>query len=165
MRSLGHPARVPRMKNIPFTDLVAASGDSELKSYDYADGLLTISLFVPDFDTDVDVLVKTGAIKVRQPTKSSVCHRDAPNGRFIDPAQLVYLSLVVIAESLTVNEKGIFIPSSRFSDLMDETKNGLGMAYGLHRDSCKYILCCNSDRPPVIACLLNSLDDAKVVTI
>ena len=128
-------------------ELAKKSGDSELISYSYADGVLTVHMEIEELDQEYKISIPTDGVVCNQ-EKIAVC----------------YISLVELEKVLKTDSSGVFIPDPTFGKMMAEIRQGLGLAYGKKVSKHKYAFILKG-YSNLLACIIDDLDEVKVQPI
>jgi hypothetical protein len=113
---------------INLDSLINSSGDSILEQYTYFEGLLRITLIVPDLEKKVILHIKTNNLVfdhyylMKSEKLFRVCR----------------IELKEIKGILSI-ENNVFVPSTSFGKMMSETKLNLNLAYGKKASDMQYI--------------------------
>ena len=132
-------------KILTINDLIAQSGDSFLREYQYESGILSFVLEYDEDDTEVVVKVKADLVKFNVKNESNPITRTC--------------RLEIIDLSKILNTKnGYYIPSNDFGKFMNEIRNGANLAYGKKAKGTEFLLVIIGHEPLII-CTLNNLSD------
>lgn len=103
-------------------ELLSNSGDSNLLSFQFNNGVAQIEFELDELDETVQLSIKSESIFFKKETLN-VCH----------------LKLVKLSDLLQQNN-GMYIPCSDFGQMMNETRERLNLAYGKKIKDYEYIL-------------------------
>lgn len=111
---------------ITLDEIIGKSGDSELLElkYDCAKNLLEFTLDMDELNAKMSFQVVTREIRF---------------GKVDLDIKVCRLELISLKDELSVNS-GIYVPSTEFPKLMDETKKGFNLVYGKRISEISYIL-------------------------
>lgn len=130
-----------------FKELVLKSSESDLISYNYRDGLLSVTLRLYELD---DLIVTVQA--VTRLVRSSFSKAEELNDR------TCYIQLADLTQFLETNEHGIYIPPSVFGNLMKQVRQGYYLAYGQRVRDTPYMLRFVGTMP-LLVCLISNIND------
>lgn len=135
------------MKNCE--ELVAYSGDSQLKSYRFQNGIATLEL---ELDHD------GSTVQIDLPTKLVFTQTlDFTDDN--DIGLLCRLEIVELAPLLRT-QRGYYMPPTAFADVMKETQRGLSLAYGQKQSEVEWLVnVIGYDR--LFSCLLGEINDVR----
>lgn len=129
-------------------ELIAKSGESVLTGYYFSSALLTLSLELGDDDVDVQIAVKTHALRVSETVN---------NGHQLH--HHCWLELKDVSKTLKVQNE-CYVPSTNFGVMMQEIRQGLSLAYGHRKNSNLHLFSVRSG-VPLITCLIQSVNDVS----
>lgn len=110
--------------------IIDFGGDSILKNYHYAYGVLMLDMYHSDFDKNVKIRIKTDYLIFN-------------NYYYLEEKEDLYrtcrIEFHTLSDILSI-ENGIYVPSKEFGKFMSETKLRLNLAYGKKSSESKYLL-------------------------
>ena len=113
---------------INLDDLINNSGDSIVTEYSYSAGILKIILNVTEVGKSLMLIIKSGDLSF-----DSFC---------LDNKEDIYrtcrIEIQELSKVLSV-ENGIYIPSTSFGRIMQESKSNYNLAYGRKKSKVNYI--------------------------
>ena len=118
-------------------------GDATLVAYSMENGALRLHMESYD-DEDVFITVRTDTIRL-----------DVSDDHTL--MRYVYLRLTYLADILN-QEHGIYVPSSDFGHMMQETRKGASLVYGRRLSEVKWLLSVVGSHAPVI-CTVRAPED------
>ena len=129
-------------------NIIDNSGDSILEKYTYSEGILTINLYLTDLERKVEIKIKTDILSF--------------NNYYLEKREELYRTCrIEIQDLLNVlsieSKSNIYIPSSTFGKLMNETRLNYSLAYGKKSSELKYIFSLVG-YGRLLSCLLTDLD-------
>jgi hypothetical protein len=136
------------MKNI-----IDNSGDSILEEYSYSKGILTIIMDITELEIKVKIKINTDRLSF--------------DNAYIDKKEELYRTCrIEIQELLNVlsTENNIYVPSSDFRKLMNESKSNFNLAYGKKISEIKFIFSLVG-YSKLISCLLSDLNSITIEEI
>lgn len=121
-------------------ELASKSGDSQLLKYSFSDGVLHLSMHVPEVsDRAVTILVPTHFVFTAVPQSASA------------PSRTCFIELLDVAIHAKCNDSGIVIPPDDFGAMMGQVREGLGVVFGSRVSESPYVLRLVAARP-LLAC-------------
>ena len=129
--------------------LASKSGDSQLLNYSFSDGVLQLSMHVPEVsDRVVTIVVPTHCVFTAVPQSASAPHRTC------------YIELLDVALHTKCNDSGIVIPPDDFGTMMQQVREGLGVVFGSRVSESPYVLRLVAARP-LLACPVANVGEIR----
>lgn len=110
-----------------FRELILKSGDSNLKSYNFSNGILKITAIIGDLNKEYILEFHTDSLEADPIEKF-----DSINTTF-------FIELIKLEKKLKI-KNGFYIPNDSFHKLMKEAKLSLHLAYGKRTSEVKYLV-------------------------
>lgn len=130
--------------------IIRNNGELNLENYIYSGGTLEIDLDLTELDKKITIKIKTNNLSF--------------NNYYIDKKEELYKTCRIEIKELVNNlsiENGIYIPSSNFGKLMNETRSNYNLAYGKKSTELKFIFSLVG-YDNLISCLLTDLNKITI---
>lgn len=133
--------------------LINDSEELFLEKYSYSKGILTILLDVSEIERKVVLDIKTDHLSF--------------DSFYLEKKEEMYrICRIEIQNLLNVLsvENDMYVPSSMFGKLMNESRSNYNLAYGKKSSELKYVFCLIG-YGKLVSCLLSDLDHIKIAEI
>jgi len=126
------------------------SGDSTFENYIYSKGILTIYLFMGDYDKKIIIKIKTDYLYF--------------NNYYLEKSEELYrtcrIEVKELQEVLEV-QNNIYVPANNFGKFMTEKKMNYHLAYGNKASEIKYIFSIVG-YDSLVSCVLSGLENITI---
>lgn len=129
-------------------EAIQNSGDSELTSYSYENGVLKLRLVLGETDQPIELLIKTQLLHINVDS--------VPN----TSKYTCYIELQELSEVLD-QKHPIYIAPQTFEALMEHKRYHYNLAYGLHSDNKLLFSLVGSSR--FLVCVVKDLTDIVII--
>lgn len=135
-------------------DIVSAielSADSILKEYYYKENNLNLFLELGETNEVIQIQIECNHVVFNVSRNEEHAYRTC------------FIELKNLSETLKT-ENGIYIPSDRFGEMMQEKKQNLNLAYGLKDKEYSHVFHL-SGHDKLVSCVISNLDKVRILDI